>query len=287
MIRLHIILLFFVLVLLAACGRNSVTLPTITDERDGNYLYGKFVWHDLITHDVAVARDFYRELLGWEFEGRGGDDAPYLTAVFNDRPLAGIVKADRLEENVNESRWVSYISVPDVDNAAGYILNNSGMIFKAPADYDDRGRLAIVGDEQGSVFGIIMANGGDPVDIDPVRNTWLWNELITKDTEKAKDFYSGLAGYETKSAPHDTTANYIYLSREKKLRAGITEVPWENVNPNWLPYIMVDDIGAAVKRAAALGAKIIIAPDAQVREGSVAIVADPSGAVFGLQKWPL
>jgi predicted enzyme related to lactoylglutathione lyase len=49
----------------------------------------------------------------------------------------------------------------------------------------------------------------------------------------------------------------------------------------------VDDIQIAVTEAEKLGARIIVAPAPQLRNGTVAILADPSGAVFGLQKWPL
>jgi predicted enzyme related to lactoylglutathione lyase len=96
-----------------------------------------------------------------------------------------------------------------------------------------------------------------------------------------------LAGYKLESILPDTISNYKLLTRENKPRAGITQIPWENVKPNWLSYIMVDDIQIAVTEAEKLGARIIVAPAPQLRNGTVAILADPSGAVFGLQKWPL
>jgi len=33
-----------------------------------NDVVGRFVWHDLVTRDVAACRKFYAALLGWEFE---------------------------------------------------------------------------------------------------------------------------------------------------------------------------------------------------------------------------
>ena len=41
---------------------------------------GRFVWHDLLTKDVAGARRFYGELLGWRFEDTKRGDRPYVFA---------------------------------------------------------------------------------------------------------------------------------------------------------------------------------------------------------------
>jgi predicted enzyme related to lactoylglutathione lyase len=36
-----------------------------------------------------------------------------------------------------------------------------------------------------------------------------------------------------------------------------------------------------------LGGKVVLAPRPDIRNGTLAVVADPSGAVLALQKWPL
>jgi predicted enzyme related to lactoylglutathione lyase len=275
------------LTLLVACGRNRVRVPTITDDRDGKYLYGKFVWHDLVTDNVPAARDFYGQLFGWEFEGRGGDGAPYLNAVQDDIPIAGIVKTDRLQEQVNESRWISYISVPDVDKVASHILNSGGLIYKAPMELEVRGHQAIVGDNSGAAFGIITANGGDPLDSGSKEGTWLWDELVTDYPQDVVTFYASIAGYEISDMSDGNPEDYYILSIEGKQRAGITSIPWENAKPNWLPYIMVNDLSTKISQAEGLGVRSIIAPDQNIQNGNIGILADPTGAVFGLQKWPL
>jgi hypothetical protein len=48
----------------------------------------------------------------------------------------------------------------------------------------------------------------------------------------------------------------------------------------------VADPAAAAARAESLGGRILLAPSPEVREGTIAIVADPSGAILALQKWP-
>jgi len=40
-------------------------------------------------------------------------------------------------------------------------------------------------------------------------------------------------------------------------------------------------------RAAQLGGRVLLAPRSDLRDGTLALIADPTGAVLALQKWPL
>jgi hypothetical protein len=70
-------------------------------------------------------------------------------------------------------------------------------------------------------------------------------------------------------------------------RAGILERPAEQIEPVWLTYFGVSDPEAAAARVKTLGGTVIVSPSAEVREGSMAIVTDPAGAVLVLQKAPM
>jgi hypothetical protein len=59
------------------------------------------------------------------------------------------------------------------------------------------------------------------------------------------------------------------------------------MRPAWLPYVMVTDPAGLAERARALGGTVLFEPRADVRKGTLAIVADPSGAPLALQKWPI
>ena len=63
------------------------------------------------------------------------------------------------------------------------------------------------------------------------------------------------------------------------------KIPWDDVKPNWLPYIAVKDVMAIVAKAEELGGKVLVEPDKAIREGRAAIIADPSGAVFAVQQF--
>ena len=55
------------------------------------------------------------------------------------------------------------------------------------------------------------------------------------------------------------------------------ELQWDDLKDNWMPYFMVDDIKSTINTARELGGDLIM------KTGDVAILVDPSGAVFGVQ----
>jgi predicted enzyme related to lactoylglutathione lyase len=58
------------------------------------------------------------------------------------------------------------------------------------------------------------------------------------------------------------------------------------VPPNWLPYVFVNDPAGLAARVAGLGGRVLLTPSPDLRKGSLAVVADPTGAVVALQKYP-
>ncbi len=88
------------------------------------------------------------------------------------------------------------------------------------------------------------------------------------------------------STPACADLSYFALARGGKNRAGIYPTPWKELNSNWLPYVLVADAAAAAEKAKALGGRVVLAPRADIRDGSLAIVVDPTGAALALQKFP-
>ena len=74
---------------------------------------GSFVWHDLLTRDVAGARRFYGELLGWRFEDTKRGDRPYVIARAGAAPVGGIVDVSGIADAGTHGQrgggvWESY-----------------------------------------------------------------------------------------------------------------------------------------------------------------------------------
>ena len=112
-----------------------------------------------------------------------------------------------------------------------------------------------------------------------------WNELLAADASRAGRFYADLVG--AKLVEEDRgTGIYRKLERNGVARAGIMQRPADEVEPLWLTYFAVKDPGAAANAAAQAGGEVILPPLPDVRDGSIAIITDPAGAVLALQATP-
>jgi hypothetical protein len=114
----------------------------------------------------------------------------------------------------------------------------------------------------------------------------VWNELIAADREEASEFYLSLTAFDSKTISR-RGGEYTMLNSVGKNRAGILQRPSPEIAPLWLTYFAVADPVEAAKRAEQLGGRILKASSDDFREGTVALVTDPAGAVIALQKWPL
>ena len=97
---------------------STMELPPISGigGGSGSHLPGKFVWHALFTADVASARKFYGELLGWQFESPDGAEH-YSIIRSGGMPIGAMVEV-KPEAGVRVDQWISFLSVEDVDRAA-------------------------------------------------------------------------------------------------------------------------------------------------------------------------
>lgn len=268
----------------AAASCDRVTVPPVTSAPTGAHDTGRFVWLDLVTEDVDAVKKFYGGLFGWTFE-RITDDDTYTLILDGTTPMGGIVFSDRLND-VSESRWVSYLSVPSVDAAVDVVRAQGGEIHVEPRNVPDRGRVAVVGDPQGAILALITTSAGDPPpDRVPQTNQWMWIELWTTSTDRAFSFYEKLVGYERREYGELDGEPYQLMRRDGRFRSGMVRLPWQGVEPNWLPYVRVEDPDVTAGRVEALGGRVILEPSG-VLHGGVAIIIDPSGAAFGVQSRP-
>jgi len=285
--RAALIGLACLLLLAVGCSRTTKNVPAITVTPTGEYRVGAFVWYDLLTDDVPGVERFYGELFGWEFEGDFGDEGDFTLVSFQGTPIAGIVYAPPLESGESRARWIPSMSVANVDQAVEQLRRAGGTVYTEAHDVPDRGRLAVVGDPDGAILAFVKATGGDPPDVDGPVGSWLWTELWTHDVEASVSFYSSLVGYEYEIVDIPVLPDYGVMTRDGEALAGVRKLRLEGVMPNWVPYVRVDDPVAVVTRVDGLGGRVLVAPADSLRAGSVALIADPSGAAVVIQKWPV
>ena len=270
--------------LMNACSKGQIIVPKVTPEPTHLRLVGKFVWHDLLTNDLKSTSLFYEGLFGWSFSDTASKEKQVKTISRNGVPIANAIYLDPQNRKVSESQWLSYISVEDVDSALMVSKKNNGTIYKQPKNLPNRGRVAIVKDPEGALFAILTTSGGDPPDQGFIQNHWMGSELWSTNPDASLTFYRLLVGYEQRLVDVGVGPKYRFLIKNGKTRGGIVKIPWDDIKPNWLPYIAVEDVMAIVAKAEKLGGKVLVEPDKKVREGLLAIIADPSGAVFAVQQ---
>ena len=113
-----------------------------------------------------------------------------------------------------------------------------------------------------------------------------WIELATSDQSGAKSFYTSLFGWTADDSPMGPGAFYtMFRLQGKDIGGGYTLMPDQvamHVPPNWLAYVAVENADAAVGKAKALGGNVLAGPMDVMEYGRMAIISDPTGAVFAI-----
>ena len=113
-------------------------------------------------------------------------------------------------------------------------------------------------------------------------NPFVHIELNTTDIEKAKEFYSKLFDWTLEDVEMGPSDTYTLIKVGEGTGGGMLKNPMPGVPPFWLSYVLVDEIGAATKKAASLGAKIVKDSIEVPNMGWFSIIEDPTGAALAL-----
>jgi len=158
---------------------------------------------------------------------------------------------------------------------------------KEPRSYLRRGRQAVFADPEGAVFGVLASSSGDPSDSLAAPGEWIWSSLHAQDPDKDAAFYQALFGYDVFDVPSDDGLDHVILSTDDYARASINALPSHSSrrHPHWLNFVRVVDAVDVAAKAVALGGRVLVEPHIDRHGGKVAVVADPTGATFGLMEW--
>lgn len=114
-----------------------------------------------------------------------------------------------------------------------------------------------------------------------------WAELATTDQKAGVEFYKALFGWDVNEQPIGPTETYsMFQLRGKEVAAAYTMRPEERQSgapPHWNAYVTVASADEAAKRAQELGGRVFAPPFDVMDVGRMAVLQDPTGAVF--QVW--
>ena len=115
----------------------------------------------------------------------------------------------------------------------------------------------------------------------PQEGEFCWNELMTTNTAKAKEFYSGLFGWECEESQVGPVTYTLFKSKDKNF-GGMMATPEAHIPSHWMSYINVKEVKESLKKAESLGGKTLV-PLTQLGDfGIFAVIQDPTGASIAL-----
>lgn len=118
--------------------------------------HGRFVWNELVAHDVAKAKKFYAGTLGWSYDAMPGlTGATYWVAKMGDTRIGGIFPAEGPEWAHVPEGWLSYIAVDDVDARVKKAVSLGAKQMRPIFDVPKVGRIAILTEPGGAGIGWI------------------------------------------------------------------------------------------------------------------------------------
>lgn len=122
----------------------------------------------------------------------------------------------------------------------------------------------------------------------PESGKFCWNELMTRDVEGSKNFYSALLGWKPADMPN-AGITYTLWKQGEADAGGMMEMPKDvpaQVPPHWMAYVAVDDVDATAGKVNDLGGTLLMPPQDIPNVGRFCIMQDPSGATLGLITFP-
>ncbi len=248
-----------------------------------SYAQGTPSWVDLATTDIDGAREFYGELLGWEFVTESDPEARgYTMALLKGRAAAAVMPQPQEQTDMGvPPMWNQYITVNDVDAVAGQAESLGGSLAVEPFDVFTAGRMAVVADPTGAM--VALWQPGDSIGSEIVNElgAFCWAELVTGNQAVAGEFYSKLLGLTTAEMDMGSGGMMTMFMVGEEAVGSAMDIPMEGVPPHWHVYFAVEDADAALSRVTDLGGTVL-APAMDIPPGRFGVVADPAGAVFSL-----
>jgi predicted enzyme related to lactoylglutathione lyase len=241
------------------------------------YDHGVPSWVDIGSPDPQAALGFYGQLFGWDGQDMGEESGHYTIVSKSGRQVAAIGPA----QDPGPPRWTTYVDVDDVDDVAGKVVAAGGTVLVGPMDVMTAGRMAIFADTTGGVIAAWQPRDHIGAQLVNEPGAVIWNELMTSDLAKTKAFYSDAFGW-----GWGGSEEYAEAQVGGRTVAGVMprrpEMPAE-VPDMWTVYFGSGDVDGDCKKAADMGATVVVAPT-DIAGGRFAVLLDPQGAAFGLYK---
>jgi uncharacterized protein len=248
-----------------------------------SYEPGTFSWVDLSTPDAEGAKAFYGGLFGWDFRDDEIPGGGVYTMCLREGDEVGAI----IEQGAQPAHWNNYVSVASADETAAKAKQLNAAVIEEPFDVMEMGRMAVISDPGGAMLCIweSRAHIGAARVNDP--GCMGWNELQTRDSEAAGDFYRAVFGWETEPIEQDGTLVYTTIRNAGSQNGGFMPLSEERGDATsfWLPYFTVSSCDETVEKVQGSGGALFAGP-MDLPAGRIAVFGDPQGAAFAVFEGP-
>jgi predicted enzyme related to lactoylglutathione lyase len=252
------------------------------------YAPGEFCWVDLTTTDVDGALSFYDELLGVEGQPAPGDPQETGGYGFLTKDGKMIAGYGPTQQEGQPPAWSSYIKVEDADSTAQKVQEAGGQVHAGPFDLpNESGRMAVLQDPTRAFVCINQQQSHPGAQLVNEPGAWTWNNLLTRDPERAQDFYGEVFGWRAihnEEAPPGVMMWQVDGQRWPEGLAGLMEIGSDlpaDMPAHWQVYFIVENADDSIERSESSGAKLAFGP-IDVPIGRLATLVDPQGAVVSI-----
>jgi predicted enzyme related to lactoylglutathione lyase len=241
---------------------------------------GHFCWVDVAVPNPAETHTFFSELFGWGRRVRPTEEAQaYSIMTLEGHHIAGVCEVEGSET----SRWMNYLLVDDLAAATAKAESLGGEILKRDLEIATFGVMTVVQDPTGAIFSLWESKRGERK-LPHRHGTVCWNELVTKDLDKAKAFYSKLAGWTHRETRFGDLC-YTIFEKDGDDACGamsLSDAANDKSVSNWIVYFTVDNCEESTRLCQELGGTVGQAPFEVEGLGRCALLSDPSGGTFGI-----
>lgn len=243
---------------------------------------GRFCWIDLLAHDAAAAKEFYGRVFGWQAVDQPTPTGqPYTMLYVDGKSVGGLTQMPAaLRDAGTPPTWNSYVCVQDAARTAARAKELGGTIVMPAMQVMQHGHMAIVQDPTGAKLSLWQPLQHPGAEAWSIPGACCWNELVTRDIERARDFYGSLFGWDF--AEHSEAMSKYYIVRlGDQMVGGLMEMSddWGEMPSAWVVYVAVADADATVNALVDAGGLLLV-PPFDISVGRMAVVQDPQGAHF-------
>lgn len=256
------------------------------------YPAGVPCWVEGLHRDPEAARSFYGALMGWEFEGSGGEPE-YFVARHQGHEVAGLAPLPEKVEDV-DGIWMTQVAVESAADAADAATAAGGTVVAGPMDFPPAGSLAAISDPAGAVFCAWEGERRSGAELVNAAGAWSMSSLKTPDPDGAAAFYGRLFGWQSEPfGPPEANVSlfrlpgYVGGTETQPVPRDVVAVmmplqPGED--PHWHVDFWVGDAEGAAAKARELGGEVVVEPYDAPPAFRTSELADPQGAVFSISQ---